>query len=73
MGNWAPPGICLCYGRWGSLSILLFNGTGQRCGTSMGYPCAAGFAAGEACSGLVQAGLIINGDTVGSQIGVPFT
>jgi uncharacterized oligopeptide transporter (OPT) family protein len=41
-----------------------------------GYPCAAGLAAGEACSGLVQAALVIcevDGDTVGSVIGVPFT
>jgi OPT oligopeptide transporter protein len=41
-----------------------------------GFPVAAGLAAGEACSGLIVAILVIvgkDGDTVGSQIGVGWT
>lgn len=41
-----------------------------------GFSIAAGLAAGEACSGIVQAGLVIggvDGGTVGSEIGVGWT
>jgi len=40
-----------------------------------GYPLAAGLAAGEACSGLINAGLVIggvDGNKLGTQIGCPF-
>lgn len=40
-----------------------------------GYPLAAGLTAGEACSGLILAGLVIagvNGAKIGTQIGCPF-
>ena len=41
-----------------------------------GFPIAAGLASGEACAGLPQAGLVIaglDGDTVGTEIGVAWT
>ena len=40
-----------------------------------GYPLAAGFTAGEACSGLITAGLVIDGIggyEKGTMIGCPF-
>ena len=52
----------------------------QRCKPRVwniyGFPSAAGLAAGEACSGLVLAALVVaglNGDTVGLKVGVPWT
>jgi len=41
-----------------------------------GYPVAAGLTAGEACSGLLSAGLVLAGvgpDVKGSTIGMPWT
>ena|SRR5579871_2176566 len=59
----------------GATAAYLMNKYKPRLWEIYGYPLAAGFSAGEACSGLVNAGLVIagvDGAKVGTSIGCPW-
>jgi len=59
----------------GAITAYFMNKYKPHIWDYIGYPLAAGFAAGEAVSGLLNAGLVVAGvagDEVGTQIGCPW-
>jgi hypothetical protein len=70
------PGTPLAFGMvCGAVSAFLVRKFKPRIWELYGYPFAAGMSAGEACTGLLIAGLVVagvDGSHVGTQIGCPF-
>ena len=71
-----PSPACLAFAMvCGAITAALVRKLKPATWEKFGYPVAAGFTAGEACSGLLLAGLVIagvDGGTLGTKIGCAF-
>jgi uncharacterized oligopeptide transporter (OPT) family protein len=83
MPNWVAIGLAFTFPNpdigfalvCGAVCAFLVKKYKPQVWDMFGYPFAAGLSAGEACSGLLKAGLVIagvGGSTKGSQVGCPF-